>query len=269
MPIEVKTEIRVFDQEQFHALDRRVMGVVFDVHNEFGRFLDEDLYKAEIAARCVELGIHAVEREVLIRVTYESFTKDYRMDLLLASGVMLEAKAAVALTPAHRNQALSYLFLTSLNHGRLVNLRTERVQHEFVSTRLTHESRRQFTVADDRWRDLGKESTLLKTKLLDLLHDWGAFLDVALYREALLHFLGGRPAVCRPVRVFSGANCIGTQDMLLLTEHVAWAITAVPSPAAKMEEHQQRFLRHTQLRHLQWINLSHHRVELATLSNTE
>ena len=40
------------------------MGVVLDVHNEFGRLLDEDLYKTEIAARCADLGIPPAEREV-------------------------------------------------------------------------------------------------------------------------------------------------------------------------------------------------------------
>src|SRR6266550_4017428 len=46
MSIEVATEIRVLGQEEFHALDRRLMAVVFAVHNEFGRFLDEALYTA-------------------------------------------------------------------------------------------------------------------------------------------------------------------------------------------------------------------------------
>jgi len=66
---ECSTKIRACDQEEFHALDRRIMGVVFAVHNEFGRLLDEDLYKREIAARCVAMGIQPVEREVWIRVS--------------------------------------------------------------------------------------------------------------------------------------------------------------------------------------------------------
>ena len=109
MPIEVSTEIRACDQEEFHALDRRIMGVVFAVHNEFGRLLDEDLYKCEIAARCVAMGIQPVEREVWIRVSHESFTKDYYLDLLFCSGLMLEGKAAERLVAAHRSQSLNYL----------------------------------------------------------------------------------------------------------------------------------------------------------------
>ena len=107
MPIEVSTEIRACDQEEFHALDRRIMGVVFAVHNEFGRLLDEDLYKREIAARCIAKGIQPVEREVCIRVSHQSFTKDYYLDLLFCSGLMLEGKAAERLVAAHRSQSLS------------------------------------------------------------------------------------------------------------------------------------------------------------------
>ena len=67
MPIEVSTQIRAFNQEEFHALDRQIMRVAFDVHNEFGRLLDEELYKREIATRCLAMGIKPVEREVRIR----------------------------------------------------------------------------------------------------------------------------------------------------------------------------------------------------------
>ena len=58
------------------------MRVVFDIHNEFGRLLDEDLYKSEISARCAAAGIHPAEREVRLRVSYNGFIKDYFMDLL-------------------------------------------------------------------------------------------------------------------------------------------------------------------------------------------
>src|SRR5262245_18774383 len=146
MPIHVESQIYVYGQEEFHAIDWRIMRIVFDVHNEFGRFLDETLFKREIAARCVSLGIRPAQLEVRIRVVHESFIKDYFMDMLVAGGVLIEAKTVEQLTPAHRNQALNYLLLAGLHHGRLLNLRTERVQFEFVSTRLTHELRRQFSV---------------------------------------------------------------------------------------------------------------------------
>src|SRR5947209_8075820 len=165
MPIEVSTKIHAFGQEEFHALDRRIMRVVFDIHNEFGRLLDEDLYMNEIAERCLGLGLQSVEREVRIQVTHENFVKDYFMDLLFCRGFMLEGKAAERLGAAHRSQSLNYLLLAELKHGRLVNLRSERIEHEFVSTSLTAEERRRFSVVEGEWLGTNPESRHLRAKV--------------------------------------------------------------------------------------------------------
>jgi len=266
MPIEPQTEIRVFNQEAFHTLDRRVLGVIFEVHNKFGRFLDELLFKREIAARCLERGISPAEREVAIRVSHDGFAKDYFMDLLFSHGLMVEVKTVEKLGPAHRKQALDYLFLTGMQHGRLVNLRTNQVEHEFVSTKLTVERRRAFSVVDNEWRDVNTESAWLKDKLVELLQDWGAFLEVSLYREAITWFLGGPSVVCRPVPVLSGSKSIGNQVVHLLTDDTAFAFTAVTASRDPMRAHQLLFLRHTPLKCIQWVNFNRHRIEFSTLT---
>jgi GxxExxY protein len=269
MPIEVSTGIEACGQEEFHALDRRIMGVVFEVHNEFGRLFDEDLYKSEIAARCVALGLHPAGREVRIRVSHGSFIKDYCMDLLFCRSFMLEAKVAERLVAAHRAQALNYLLLTGLKHGRLVNLRTERVQHEFVSTSLTPEERRRVRVVEVDWVELNMESRRLKAWTVELLEDWGAFLDVNLYREALVHFLGGPSVVCRAVEVLSGSRRLGTQKMNLLNEDTGFALTMMQSGTGAMRDHLVRFLHHTRLKAIQWINLNRHLAEFTTLVKSQ
>lgn len=266
MPIEIQNRIVLLDQEAFHALDRRLMGIVFDVHNEFGRFLDEELYKREIAARWVESGLGTAEREVRISVTHETFRKEYRMDLLFNSGLMLEVKTADVIVPANRMQGLNYLFLSGMNHGRLVNLRPERVEHEFLSTKLTHNLRRQFKVIDIGWRAVNPESIWIRGKVIELINDWGAFLEAGLYREALTHFLGGPERVITKVPVHSGSRLVGEQPVHLLTRDTAFAITAVTGNRAAMQEHQIRFLKHTPLRFIQWINLNHHEIEFTTLA---
>ena len=70
MPIELTTTIQACNQKTFHSFDHHIMRVVFGVHNEFGRLMDEDLYKREIAARCAAIGILPIEREVQIRVSH-------------------------------------------------------------------------------------------------------------------------------------------------------------------------------------------------------
>src|ERR1022692_491014 len=133
------------------------MRIVFDVHNEFGRFLDEKLYKREVAARWVEAGHGEVEREVRIGLRSESFRKEFQVDLLFNRGLMLEAKVKETIVPAHHAQSLNYLLMAGMKHGKLVNFHPARVEHEFVSTMLTHELRRGFSVADKEGGEVSQE----------------------------------------------------------------------------------------------------------------
>jgi GxxExxY protein len=128
MPIEVQCKILLFDQEEFHSLSRLVLRLAFDVHNDFGRFLDEELCKRELADRCIQAGIRPVQREVRVRLTHEDFRKDYLMDIVLAEGLMIEAKAAECLAPAHHGQSLNYLLLSGMRHGLLVKLTRPHLQ---------------------------------------------------------------------------------------------------------------------------------------------
>src|SRR5437879_1078399 len=89
MPIHTAVPIRVIDQESFHQVDRRVTGIAFDIHNEFGRYLDERLYQAELTLRCRTLGFE-VEPELQIDVTFGPFRKSYFADHLIDGGVIVE-----------------------------------------------------------------------------------------------------------------------------------------------------------------------------------
>ncbi len=88
MPIECSPLIKRFTQDEFNFVHAKLMGILFDVHNEFGRFLDEVLYKSEIASRWVEHGFGEATREVPIDVSHETFRKRYYIDLLFNWGTM-------------------------------------------------------------------------------------------------------------------------------------------------------------------------------------
>ena len=265
MPIEVALDICRLDQEEFHALDKKLMGIVFDVQNQFGRFLDEPLYKREIARRWQDAGFGTAPCEVAITVTHASFRKVYYMDVLFNRGLVLETKATESLVAAHRAQGLNYLYLTGLQHGRLVNLRPPQVEHEFLSTKLTSAKRHKFETLDSSWRPASPRSVWLREEIVALLHDWGAFLEVGLYRDAITHFLGGRSSVVRPIPIRSRGNLLGTQSIHLLDEDVAFSFTAVTAASKSMADHQRRFLKHTPLRALHWINFNRHQIEFTTL----
>src|SRR5690349_16855837 len=101
MPIEVDSEIRLFNRNEFHSLAHRILGIAFDVHNKLGRLLDEAVYKRAIVKRCEKVGIYPSRQEVQIRVLFEGFEAEYFMDLLFACGLMVEAKAVESFSNAH------------------------------------------------------------------------------------------------------------------------------------------------------------------------
>ncbi|MFQ5632568.1 MAG: GxxExxY protein [bacterium] len=73
MPIELSEKIRTLDQDAFGFIAYEVMERAFQVHNELGRFFDEDAYQQELAHL---LGSRAVT-EAGITVKHAGFCKTY------------------------------------------------------------------------------------------------------------------------------------------------------------------------------------------------
>jgi len=72
MPINYSVPICNIGQDPFHLLDKQFMRHAFDIHNEFGRFFDEQLYQNELIRRLKCTG-SSVSREVTISVVYKDF----------------------------------------------------------------------------------------------------------------------------------------------------------------------------------------------------
>jgi hypothetical protein len=110
----------------------------------------------------------------------DGFSKDYYADQLIDQGVIIECKTARALCDSHRGQTLNYLFLCGLHHGTLLNFRTERVEHEFVSTRLTPDRRHRYELVLLEWKSLTPRCVEMRELMGRMLGEWGAFLDPSL-----------------------------------------------------------------------------------------
>src|SRR5688572_20665469 len=128
MPIRTSIATNRITQAEFKDLAFEVMQHVFSIHNDFGCFFDERVYKHELASRMKDTVL-----EVPVDVCHGDFTKRYYADVLIHSCGLFEFKTAEALHPKHRTQTIHYLLLFDLPHGKLVNVRTEKVHHEFVN----------------------------------------------------------------------------------------------------------------------------------------
>ena len=217
------------------------------MHKDLGRFCDEKIYQNELAHRCRDIGFKTVATEVPIQVSYKDFLKTYYMDLLVNSRVMYELKTVKVMTGEHRKQALNYLLLMGMHHGKLINMRSKSVQYSFISTRLTKEKRCKFIINDWEWDDLDEDSLWLRQMMASLLSEWGAFLDTNLFYAAINHFRGGEEKVINRVEVVKDSRILGTHRTHLLNSEVAFKISAVTKGGTFYEGHLQRFLSHTSL----------------------
>jgi GxxExxY protein len=92
------------------------------VHRALGPGLLESAYEHCLAHELALRGL-GVRRQVVLPITYEGSTLDagYRLDLLVAESVVVEVKAIDALTRLHSAQLLTYLKLSKLRLGFLMN----------------------------------------------------------------------------------------------------------------------------------------------------
>lgn len=236
----------------------------FDVHNTLGRFLDESVYSAELGRRLTNDGVSAIH-EVRARAIHHDFVKEYYMDLIVAEGVIYELKTQSQLVGKNEKQLIHYLLLAGQQHGKLLNFRPASVESRFVSTRLTSKTRKDFKIERSGYAELGERSKFFAAILHGLLSDWGAFLAVELYREAMIHFLGGEETVCQPIDIFSDSVAVGKHSVCLLDEQKAFHLSAVSSNIHEYKIHLLRLLNHTRLRAVQWVNFNRSLIVLETI----
>ena len=258
MPIKVGAITHRLRESEFGCIAYDVMRCVFDIHNDPGRFFDEKIYKRELGNR-----YPGTRLEVPIQVAFDSFRKLYFLDALINGSVPFEFKIAESLTDRHRSQLLHYLLLADLPHGKLVNMKTEQVQHEFVNTMMRPHYRKGFVVNDSNWREIGDKS--IREWFTAFLRDLGTCLEISLYEEALTYFLGGEKQVLKDIEVISASVSLGLQKFRLVVPGIAFKVTTLTDDLNLFEIHARRILNHTNLETFQWINVTRTEVLFQTI----
>ena len=187
------------------------------------------------------------------------------LDILVGGGAAFEFKSVEKLTTAHNAQLLNHLMLLDLSHGKLINLRTPRVEEVFVNTSLRHIDRVRFQIDDSRFKTKDPAACLFRDSLLDLLKDWGTGLELALYFEAMTHVFGGAAVVEHEIGVNWNGRTIAQQPLRLASHEVAFHLTAMDNTSKEFESQAQRLLEHPQLKAYLWANVSRKMVTFTLL----
>jgi GxxExxY protein len=92
------------------------------IHKVLGPGLLEMVYEAVLARRLKQRGL-VVERQRAISIEFEGerFDEGFRADLIVNGLVIIELKSVEQVSPVHKKQLLTYLRLTDLKVGYLLN----------------------------------------------------------------------------------------------------------------------------------------------------
>ncbi len=109
-------------ETQRDALTEQIIGAAIEVHRALGPGLLESAYQECL---CIELGLRGVrfKSQVELPVFYKEHHADvgYRLDLVIDDAVVVEIKAVERLLPVHEAQLLTYLRLSGIATGLLLN----------------------------------------------------------------------------------------------------------------------------------------------------
>jgi len=264
MPIACPLAIRNLTQTEFDERDAIVMRCAYASQNALGRLCDERVYENDLALRLRAEGFPSVHTQVPVTVTHEGFEKLYRFDLV-ADNALYELKTVAAFVPEHDAQILHYAMLAAVNHAKLLNFRTARVQGRLRFNTLTNSERHHVNWDDAGWRPLSPECEALKQCARALLKDWGASLDYRLYQEALVHFCGGEAACLRRVPIIRAGVELGSHAVQCHGDQVCFLVTAFTNEVNSQRSHIERLLGLTKMRGVQWLNLNHMTVQFITI----
>ena len=118
------------DKERVNLLSNRIIGAAIEVHKALGPGLLESTYEACLYHELNLQGIQ-IQRQVPLPIKYKGLELEigYRLDLLIEDLIIVELKAVECIEPIHEAQLMTYLRLTGLWLGLLLNFNVPVLRH--------------------------------------------------------------------------------------------------------------------------------------------
>lgn len=110
--------------ETLNALSERVIGLAIEAHRTLGPGLLESIYEAALAIELQDAGLY-YERQKDLPVTYKGrMIGSFRADIVVENTLLLELKSVERHEPLFEAQVLTYLKISNLRLGLLLNFNT-------------------------------------------------------------------------------------------------------------------------------------------------
>jgi GxxExxY protein len=119
--IEKKTKKNTIMNE--NEISKIIVNAAFKIHSELGPGLLESIYEKILLHELSKIGLKT-ESQKGIKVIWDGVNMDFgfRADIIVENKVIIEIKSVENISPVHPKQLLTYLKVSGLKLGLLINL---------------------------------------------------------------------------------------------------------------------------------------------------
>ena len=112
-----------------------IVDTAINLHKKLGPGLLESVYEVILSKLLAKKGLY-IQRQVSIPIEYEGehIDEGFRVDLFVEGKVIVELKSVEKITDAHKKQLLTYVKLTNVKLGYILNFGTELMKNGIVRT---------------------------------------------------------------------------------------------------------------------------------------
>lgn len=109
-------------EKYYNQLTHDILECCYEVHSELGPGLMESAYEVCLTKELINAGFK-VQCQKILPIIYkgEVLNKNYKMDIVVNDLILLELKSVETILKVHNAQLLSYLRLSGLKLGLLIN----------------------------------------------------------------------------------------------------------------------------------------------------
>jgi len=114
-------------------ISKVVLNLCLKIHKELGPGLFESVYENILSYELHKAGL-PFETQVEVPVKYDGklFEKGFRADIIVADKVLIELKSVEKISNVHKKQVLTYLKLTGIKLGLLINFNEKLMKYGFT-----------------------------------------------------------------------------------------------------------------------------------------
>ncbi|HCE44857.1 MAG TPA: GxxExxY protein [Lentisphaeria bacterium] len=116
-----------------NEIAKLILDAAFEVHRRLGPGLFESVYESILSYELNKKGLK-VQRQVPIKLSYDDliFDEGFKADIIVEEKVIIELKSVEDLHPVHKKQLLTYLRVSGMKLGLLINFNESLLKNGLV-----------------------------------------------------------------------------------------------------------------------------------------